>query len=303
MGACFAKSSSVAPTSASSTAEASAPSPADPLRLPPAANGETSSRNAVVVRRLSSIIDPDTALSALIACDDGAAVSEAVSQRAPAESEARLRYLGELLLRAADCGAASTIDVLLSAGAQLSTTDDDGQCALHLAVVNGHLKAVDRLTAAQPCHELHLSDRFSMNPLHLAAEDGNVDMIMLLLARGARVVNTPNSPSPAAVRAPGHASSGFVAASAAEEQRLHAELDGAVEDPTTRIPRFGGSPIPKRKQLLAMQQSVIGGSAVFIARSHEHHDAVKLLERAAAGEPIALPDTLHDTLVSAESTT
>ena len=66
----------------------------------------------------------------------------------------------------------------------------------------------------------------------------------------------------------------------------------AAEPP--RSPKFGGSPIPKRKQLLAMQQSVIGGSAVFIAMQHEHHETVALLERAASGEEIPLPLSLQN---------
>ena len=60
-----------------------------------------------------------------------------------------------------------------------------------------------------------------------------------------------------------------------------------------RTPNFGGSPVPKRKQLLAMQQSSAGGSALFIARQHEHHEAVALLERAASGEEIPLPARLR----------
>ena len=59
--------------------------------------------------------------------------------------------------------------------------------------------------------------------------------------------------------------------------------------------------MPKRKQLLAMQQSEIGGSAVFIAKQHEHHAAVALLERAASGETIPFPEGVLDSLREAST--
>ena len=58
----------------------------------------------------------------------------------------------------------------------------------------------------------------------------------------------------------------------------------------------GQSPVPRRKQLLAMQRSEIGGSAIFIAKQHEHHAAVALLERAASGEAIPFPENVTDSL-------
>ena len=38
-----------------------------------------------------------------------------------------------------------------------------------------------------------------------------------------------------------------------------------------------------------MQQSAIGGSAVFIAKQHNHTEVVAMLERACAGEAIPMP--------------
>ena len=56
-----------------------------------------------------------------------------------------------------------------------------------------------------------------------------------------------------------------------------------------RQPNFGASPVPKRKQLIAMQKSAIGGSAVFIAEQHGHDEAVAMLLKACNGEAIPMP--------------
>lgn len=77
------------------------------------------------------------------------------------------------------------------------------------------------------------------------------------------------------------------------EQPRPAFVDGDLgegeEISPPRQPNFGGSPVPKRKQLIAMQQSEIGGSAAFLAKQHSHTEVVALLERAASGETIPMP--------------
>ena len=125
-------------------------------------------------------------------------------------------------------------------------------------------------------------DKYKMLPLHLACEGGDPDIIALLLARGARVANSPMSPTrpPPAAAADGGA----------------AVPGAAIEVADGSSPAAGRSPVPKRKQLLAMQQSEIGGSCIFIAKQHEHHEAVALLERAASGESIPFPEGLPDSL-------
>lgn len=135
--------------------------------------------------------------------------------------------------------------------------DEDAQTPLHVAIANGHLAAVERLTRVQPCTELHEYDKYKMLPLHLACENGDPEIIKLLLARGARVANSPASPT----RAPAPSA------------------DGAAK---MEVDSEGRSPVPKRKQLLAMQRSEIGGSAVFIAKQHGHHAVVALLERSVS---------------------
>lgn len=172
--------------------------------------------------------------------------------------------------------------VSVARGALLGAVDDDMQTPLHVAVANGHVEAVERLTALQPCAEMQIIDKYKMLPLHLACEGGDPDVISLLLARGARVANSPMSPNrPTPNSAAGEAAANGPAASSSAS--------------ASAVPE-GRSPVPKRKQLIAMQQSELGGSAVFIAKQHEHHEVVKLLERAASGEDIPFPDGVTDSL-------
>ena len=162
------------------------------------------------------------------------------------------------------------------------------------------------LTATQPCSELDIKDKYKMLPLHLACEGGDKEIVALLLARGARVLTTPASPTRPAP-APAEEDAAAVAASETAAAAAAVVTDDAVAGAgaeaaggggasllPTRQPNFGGSPVPKRKQLIAMQKSEIGGSAYFIAKSHNHTDVVGLLERAASGESIPMPVLLSE---------
>lgn len=50
----------------------------------------------------------------------------------------------------------------VAAGAACSALDDDLQTPLHCAVANGHVEAVERLTARLPCAEMHVADKYKM---------------------------------------------------------------------------------------------------------------------------------------------
>ena len=201
-----------------------------------------------------------------------------------------------LLHTAAESGAAGVIEVLLRAGSDRASLDEDLQTPLHVAVANGHLEAAAALTSVQPCVELEKKDKYAMLPLHLACEGGDAQLVALLLARGARVLTTPASPTrpapaaaPAAAEAEAEAPAPRSPRSSSPEQPRQTFVEGEGEASPPRQPNFGGSPVPKRKQLIAMQQSEIGGSAAFLAKQHSHTEVVALLERAASGETIPMP--------------
>lgn len=187
---------------------------------------------------------------------------------------------------AAEHGNASVIDLLLAAGADPAMVNDDGQTPLHIAVAHGHTEAVERLTSKQPCEQLRVTDHYKMLPLHLACEDGDPKMVALLLARGA--TQTPNSPtrpmrtwdangleradSEEPPTTPQPATSQPATGEAAPSSSADAPF-ASPRTPAASMPP--ASPMSaRRKQLLAMQAKH-GGSAVFIARQHEHHEAVR----------------------------
>lgn len=120
-----------------------------------------------------------------------------------------------------------------------------------------------------------------MLPLHLACEDGDPVLISLLLARGAQ--GTPATPT--------------------RPKRVFQQNGGTdASAPPPVEPMSPGSPSPmsaRRKQMLEMQKAS-GNSAIFIARNHEHHEAVALLQRAASGEAIPMPDLERELSLRAE---
>jgi len=270
MGACFARASAkvaVADATAERAIAAGVPTSAVTAESAAAANAA-----------------PPSTLAEAVRIGDAHAVASFIEQGTDPAAEPGLLH------SAAENGSGEIVALLLAAGASPSDVDDDGQTPLHIAVVNGSTDAVEKLTATQPCDELRITDKYRMNPLHLACEEGDPTMIALLLARGAS--QTPGTPTRPTRRW-----------DAAGEERHE---DPADEPPALSAPNSSGgdatsapleapplsptSPMSaRRKQLLQMQQKH-GGSAVFIAQRHEHHEAVALLQRAANGEPIPMPD-------------
>ena len=237
---------------------------------------------------------PAGELDAAVERDDAVAVTRCL---AGAPSAAELASRPGLLHLAAEHNAAEVIAVLVAAGAPLSYCDDDHQTALHAAVANGHFDAADVLTEKLPCAELHVVDKYKMLPLHLACEHGNPDLIALLLNRGARVVTSPASPTrPLSLPADeeeaecggGGNGGGGGGGRDSSAPAPNGDANGDAAAPM-RQPNFGASPVPKRKQLIAMQKSAIGGTAVFIAEQNGHDEAVAMLIKHCKGEAIPMP--------------
>ncbi|EHK47127.1 hypothetical protein TRIATDRAFT_217580 [Trichoderma atroviride IMI 206040] len=74
--------------------------------------------------------------------------------------------------------------MLVENGANLDMVDDKGVCALHYAVVSGSVDCVRILLAAGADQELLMSEN-EYSPLLLASEDGQTEIVRLLLENGA----------------------------------------------------------------------------------------------------------------------
>ena len=83
--------------------------------------------------------------------------------------------------------------MLLSAGADVTHADIDGQTALHLASIKGHVEVIRALRAAGV--DMNATTTHDETPLHFAAYNGKVDAIRELLAAGA-----DEAPSPMTVK-------------------------------------------------------------------------------------------------------
>jgi len=81
---------------------------------------------------------------------------------------------------AASCGNLSRVEALLAAGASVSTKDDQGSCALHIACEKGTLPIVEVLLEAGA--DVNANDSFNRTPLSCAAAEGHSDVVELLLS-------------------------------------------------------------------------------------------------------------------------
>ena len=91
----------------------------------------------------------------------------------------------KLLLNAATDGNEGLARELIQGGARLRATDEDGQTALHLAVLNNHEQLVRLLV--ENGAEVEASTNDERKPLYIAAESGNLRLVETLLFFGAKV--------------------------------------------------------------------------------------------------------------------
>ena len=83
---------------------------------------------------------------------------------------------------AASRGYSEILRILLSHGAPINVRDNEGNCAIHLATLNGHLDCV-KLLMDKRCLA-HVGNIHYHNPLIIAAAKGHVQIVNRLLDRG-----------------------------------------------------------------------------------------------------------------------
>jgi len=109
---------------------------------------------------------------------------------------------------AAEKGYPRIVDELLRNHASTGVPDHIGRSPLHRACAKGHLWCVQLLLSTEPPMDVSMADKAGTTPLHLAADCGNIDIVNLLLIKGAK----PNMVEEKTLHTPLHyaAKKGFV---------------------------------------------------------------------------------------------
>jgi len=79
----------------------------------------------------------------------------------------------------------ATVDLLLKAGAKVTTSDDYGETPLTLACANGNAAMVEKLVHAGA--DVNAARFYNETPLMIAAASGNPDVLRILIAHGAKI--------------------------------------------------------------------------------------------------------------------
>ena len=93
------------------------------------------------------------------------------------------------LLKAADKGDLDKVNSLIKQGANVASKDSEGKTAVYYSVRGRHVAVTERLLELGAPEDL--PDHSGVTPLMIASGAGNVELIRLLLTRGARVDGPP----------------------------------------------------------------------------------------------------------------
>ncbi|KAF7590226.1 hypothetical protein BBP40_003110, partial [Aspergillus hancockii] len=83
-------------------------------------------------------------------------------------------------------GPERVVALLLQRGVNVNVRNSRGQTPLHIAAQNGQLGVVRLLLASQQI-DVDARDQQGSTPLHMASEKGHVEVVQLLVANGARL--------------------------------------------------------------------------------------------------------------------
>ncbi|OJJ42481.1 hypothetical protein ASPZODRAFT_76746, partial [Penicilliopsis zonata CBS 506.65] len=78
------------------------------------------------------------------------------------------------------------INLLIQRGANVNVHNARGQTPLHIAAQQGDLNTVSLLLASYPI-DVNARDRSGCTPLHLASENGHAQVVSLLVAHHAQL--------------------------------------------------------------------------------------------------------------------
>ena len=129
-------------------------------------------------------------LHACVACDAAAVEALLAHPKPLADRDAPNRRGDRPLLRAASAGSVAIVEMLLSAGAASKAYGPRGESALVRACAAGHYAVCRTLIERDEALVGH-PDKHGNTPLFHAVTRGHIDVLQLLLARGARYVAAP----------------------------------------------------------------------------------------------------------------
>ena len=179
--------STVPPASAPrpvSTSTPSVPSPVAPPPVPAGRRAETSAARAARASRARKALGQSDAQGEL-----GDITPPTPPPRVPARPPRRSPGMGPPLAGeihyAARVGSLDHLEVLLSLGANVNETDDEGRTPLHFAAGFGHVETVSRLLSAGAT--VNPTDASHITPLWYAAAEGDPAVVECLLGAGGNI--------------------------------------------------------------------------------------------------------------------